>query len=164
MTYFKIFQYCQCEQGCGKKWTLIHVSTYDVWFNHHLEQYGFFSKQNNIPLIWFSNTISWYLHLNTKTLIIKDICTPMLSVACSTIANIWKISNTQLWMNGLRDSGINTAATQYLWLLVLEPTPPRRAWRSHINEGELAPPTNGRARNESIHYLGCTLFPSQWTL
>ena len=60
------------------------------WFSHYGKQYEVSQKIKNRTTIWSRDSTSGYLPKENKTLIGKDICTPMYIVALFTVAKILK--------------------------------------------------------------------------
>ena len=80
----------KCWWGCGEKGTLLHY-----WSECKLVQalwktvWRFLKKLTELPYDPAISLLGFYPK-NTKTLIWKDICTPMFSAALFAVAKIWK--------------------------------------------------------------------------
>ena len=80
-----------CWRGCREKWTLIYCWWECNCCSHHRKQHGDSSKKLKIELPY--NPAILFLCIypkNTKSLIPKDLCTPMFMEALFTIAKTWK--------------------------------------------------------------------------
>ena len=80
----------KCWQGCGKKEILMHC-----WWECKLVQPLWkivwrFQKIKNKTTVQSSNSTLDIYPKKTKTLIQKNICTPLSTAALFTIAKIWK--------------------------------------------------------------------------
>ena len=80
----------KCWQGCGKKEPLCTVGGYASWWSHYGKQYGVSSKIKNRTIIQCSNSLLGIYSNKMKTLIQKDIYTPVFMAALFTITKIWK--------------------------------------------------------------------------
>ena len=81
----------KCWWECGEKGTLVHC-----WWECTLVQplwktvWHFLKNKNRTIILSSNSTPSYTSKENEKTLIWKDICTPMFIAALLTIAKIWK--------------------------------------------------------------------------
>ena len=84
----------KCWQGCGERGTFCTVGGSEDWCSHCGKQYGDSSKfLNEIVLVISFNTVIPRLGIypkKPKTLIQKNICTPMFIAVLFTILKIWK--------------------------------------------------------------------------
>ena len=112
----------KCWQECEKKITITHCwcvckLVQLVWKSMEAPQ-----KIKNRTIVWFSNSTAGYSTEDNKTLILKDICSPIFIAALFIIAKTWNQPKCPLidkWIRKMWDFiYIYICNVIYIWLYI----------------------------------------------